>query len=41
MRGEVAQSIYVRQGGNSNATLDDFEAKVVIGKGSFGKVILV
>ena len=39
--GMVHRTTYVKQGGDKNATLNDFQIKRVIGRGSFGKVFLV
>ena len=39
--GMVHRTTYVKQGGDKNASLDDFQIKRVIGRGSFGKVFLV
>ena len=38
---KVHRPTFVRQGSDSDATLQDFEIKQVIGRGSFGKVFLV
>ena len=37
----VHRTTYVKKGGDANATLNDFQIKRVIGRGSFGKVFLV
>lgn len=40
-QGLTHRPTYVKQGGDTNATLNDFQIKRVIGRGSFGKVFLV
>ena len=38
---KIHRATYVKKGGDSSSTLQDFQIKRVIGRGSFGKVFLV